>query len=734
MLIVKVVLPVPVAKTFDYLMPNNMSPIIGSRVRVPFGSRQVTGIIISFQDERSKISRDKLKFICKVLDKQSLFSVNLWHVLNWSAKYYHYPTGQVLFHALPALLRHGKPAVINYPRQWIVTEQGRSIKLCSLNRAPQQRRVLALLLKKPIYYHQMNALQLNPSTFYLLRNKGLCILQSKESNMYYDWRLRFQANERKLKLNIEQKTVVKTILSERNKFVVWLLTGASGSGKTDVCLTIIENLLSKGEPALVLVPEINLSLKKIIQFRKYFNVPIEVLHSKLNDSEKLAIWLKVFHGACAIVIGTRSAIFAPFIRLGIIVINEEHDNSYKERKGWRYHARDMAVFRAREEKIPIVLVTSTPSFETIANVYKKKYRQLTLRNRITQLKIVRRKLLNIKGHRLINGLSLPLLSRMRLHLAEGNQVMLYLNRRGFSPVLLCCECGWIATCQRCDRYYTLHQHYHWQLRCHHCRSHCALPYQCLHCGSIGLVTVGVGTEQLEEALISLFPGTPIIRIDRDTIACKNSFRMRLIQAQKGNSCILIGTKILVKNYYFPCITLISFLDIDGVLFSYDFRAPERFAQVYTQIIECSGRTRKQKEVLIQTCYPDHPLLQTLLSYGYMNFAKQSLEERRQTNLPPFSKQILFRAYDQNNHYAQLFLNQLRQILEFSSLHNDDLWIIGPIPAIVPKKDRRFCWQLLLFHLSCYQLQNLITTSLPLINSLPLNKKIRWYLDVDPIEN
>lgn len=729
--IVKVVLPVPLARTFDYLLPKNVYPSVGGRVRVPFGKRQVIGIVIKIS-ERSKLSLNKLKLITEVLDHQSLFPASLWRILTWSINYYHHPAGEVLFHALPVLIRQGKPAEMTPLWQWFATKQGFSTLPHSLKHAPKQQQALAVLLRMPIYRHQVNKLELKETALQALRAKNLCDLRIQPVEKI-NWKAMFRENSKSLCLNTEQSTAVMSIQNEDEHFATWLVAGVTGSGKTEVYLAVLENILAKGKQALVLVPEIGLTPQTITRFRKHFTVPVEMLHSGMNNSERLIVWLKARHNECAIVIGTRSALFTPFAKLGVIVIDEEHDSSYKQHEGWRYHARDLAVFRAREENIPIILGTATPALESLYNVQQKKYRQLTLSNRAGDANPAYQYLQDLKGQQLTNGLSILLLKKMRQHLNAGNQVMLFLNRRGFAPALLCHECGWIAECQRCDHYYTLHQHKH-QLLCHHCDSRRPVPNQCYKCGTTQLVPVGLGTEQLEDILKPLFPNIPVIRIDHDTTLNKGALEGYLAQVHRGGAHILIGTKMLAKGHHFPDVTLVSLLNVDGALFSGDFRAAERFAQLYTQVSGRAGRSGKRGEVLLQTYHPDHPLLQTMLQSDYMEFAEQTLEERRQAGLPPFVNHILFHANDHDNCQASLFLHQLRQLLEASPLSDSHLWLIGPMPALSPKRNGRFRWQLLLSHPYRIQLQRLIVANLPLISALPQAHKVKWVLDVDPIES
>jgi len=462
-------------------------------------------------------------------------------------------------------------------------------------------------------------------------------------------------------------------------------------------------------------------------------VPIDVLHSGLNEGERLAVWLRARQGETAIVIGTRSALFTPLARPGVIIIDEEHDSSYKQQEGWRYHARDLAVFRAREENIPIIMGSATPALETLHNAQSGKYRMLMLNKRAGNASTALQQLIDLKGVKVVGGLSPALIAKMRQHLNANNQVLLFLNRRGFSPALMCHDCGWIAECQRCDHYYTLHQQ-HRQLRCHHCDSQRPLPWQCPQCGSTHLVPVGLGTEQLEQNLSQLFPDVPLSRIDRDTTSRKGALEQHLADVHRGGARILIGTQMLAKGHHFPDVTLVSLLDVDGALFSADFRSAERFAQLYTQVAGRAGRAGKQGEVLLQTHHPDHPLLQTLLQHGYGSWAQQTLLERKAVFLPPFTSHALFRAEDNDNQQASAFLQQLRNLLEASPLNDVSLWVMGPVPALLAKRSGRYRWQLLLQHPSRAVLQRLLKSTLPLITTLPAARKVKWTLDVDPTES
>jgi len=732
MLVFKIALPVPLAQTFDYRLDSIVtSPAVGARVRIPFGNRKAIGIVTGISTT-STLPYEKLKSIEAILDSHGLFPIKLWHILCWAADYYHYPIGEVLFHALPVLLRQGKPALFMPLYQWVITEQGRKTPLENLKSAPKQQRALATLLQRPLYHHQTNEMGLTHAVLKSLKNKKL-IKVCKQDRTNINWRCQFLCMGKRLQLNSEQTAAVESIGDENQHFVAWLLAGVTGSGKTEVYLSILENILSQGRQALILVPEISLTPQTIARFRERFNAPVAVLHSALNNSERLLVWLQARNGEVAIVIGTRSALFTPFLQLGGIIIDEEHDNSYKQQEGWRYHARDLAIFRAREENIPIVMGSATPALETLYNVQLGKYRQLTLSKRAGNATVANHYLIDIKGLYLKVGLSKPLLEQMKNHLKAKNQVMLFLNRRGYAPALLCHACGWIAECQRCDHYYTLHQNQR-HLRCHYCDNQRLIMTQCPECDSTNLLSVGMGTEQLENNLRPLFPNTPITRIDRDTTNRKGLLEKYLDDIHQGGARILIGTQMLAKGHHFPDVTLVALLDVDGALFSADFRSSENFAQLYIQVSGRAGRSGKQGEVFLQTHYPKHPVLQILLQHGYSAFAKQTLIERQNAFLPPYTSHIIVRSEDHDNQQSMLFLQQLRHLLEFSSLRDDALWIMGPVMALQAKRSGRFRWQLLIQHPSRCRLQQLMRYFQPLIIKLPLAKKVKWVLDVDPIDS
>ena len=532
--------------------------------------------------------------------------------------------------------------------------------------------------------------------------------------------------DNRLTLNKQQALAFSQLLFQEG-FNVWLLEGVTGSGKTEIYLQYIEEVLKKGKQVLVLVPEIGLTPQTVRRFQARFNVEIDVLHSNLNDTQRLNVWERARTGQSAIVIGTRSALFTQFSDLGLIILDEEHDGSFKQQDGWRYHARDLGIVLAQKLNIPILLGSATPSLESVNNVQNGKYHHLVLSKRAGNATALRQFVIDLKHQRIQNGLSEPLLQRMQEHLEKGNQVLLFLNRRGFAPVLLCHECGWIDECHHCEKPYTYHQHQR-VLRCHHCGAQKTVPMQCGHCGSTHLVTTGLGTEQLEETLKARFPQYNIARIDRDSTARKGKLEGYLEDIQQGKSQILIGTQMLAKGHHFPNVTLVALVNVDNALFSLDFRAEERLAQLYVQVAGRSGRAEKQGEVVLQTHYPDHPLLTTLLEKGYQAFAEKILKLRHNMGLPPFSFQALFKAQCRHSEEAENALSQLASF--FYEQKIEGLQVLGPIPAPFSKKAGQYRWQLLLQHASRKQLQAALSRYSP---ELIKSSQVRLILDVDPLD-
>lgn len=725
--IVRVALAVPLPRFFDYLYAPDLTPIVGGRVLVPFGSQKRVGIVVDLPAS-SDVAKEKLKPIIDVLDSESLFNSTTWDWLAWSANYYRAALGDVLFQALPVKLRNGESAVKNNRTFWRITDLGKqALELGALKRAKKQFEALNLLLTQDL---EKGNNEISSAIWSALKGKDYVeeiIVPTEQKS----WQQALGDNplvnlDNRLTLNKQQALAFSQLLFQEG-FNVWLLEGVTGSGKTEIYLQYIEEVLKKGKQVLVLVPEIGLTPQTVRRFQARFNVEIDVLHSNLNDTQRLNVWERARTGQSAIVIGTRSALFTQFSDLGLIILDEEHDGSFKQQDGWRYHARDLGIVLAQKLNIPILLGSATPSLESVNNVQNGKYHHLVLSKRAGNATSLRQFVIDLKHQRIQNGLSEPLLQRMQEHLEKGNQVLLFLNRRGFAPVLLCHECGWIDECHHCEKPYTYHQHQR-VLRCHHCGAQKTVPMQCGHCGSTHLVTTGLGTEQLEETLKACFPQYNIARIDRDSTARKGKLEGYLEDIQRGKSQILIGTQMLAKGHHFPNVTLVALVNVDNALFSLDFRAEERLAQLYVQVAGRSGRAEKQGEVVLQTHYPDHPLLTTLLEKGYQAFAEETLKLRHNMGLPPFSFQALFKAQCRHSEEAENALSQLASF--FYEQKIEGLQVLGPIPAPFSKKAGQYRWQLLLQHASRKQLQIALSRYSP---DLIKSSQVRLILDVDPLD-
>ena len=725
--LLRLALPVPLRREFDYLCPQPL-PAAGCRVRVPFGRQMLVGVVTD-HPVSSDIPRDRLRSIDTILDPAPLFNGPLWQMLRWASRYYQHPAGEVFDNALPVLLRQGEPAARQPLEGW---------QLCDAptgspsTRAPRQQQALQLLQDGPLASADLREQGIDSAVLQRLEDKGcirrLDLLADREA--WADTLLVHQDDQPQL--NTEQALTVAAISSQDREYAAFLLEGITGSGKTEVYLQLMANVLARGQQVLVLVPEIGLTPQTLARFRRRFSAPILTLHSGMTDRERLDAWVACRDGEAAVLVGTRSALFTPFARLGLILIDEEHDASFKQQDSFRYHARDLAVLRARLENCPIVLGSATPSLESLHNVTLGKYQLLRLTQRAGGARPATQAVLDIKHVPLTAGLSPQLQQLMQQHLQQGNQVMLFLNRRGYAQALICHHCGWIAGCARCDAWYTWHQGSQ-RLHCHHCDGQRPLPSHCPDCGSAELVGTGVGTEQLEAALQALFPTYRTVRIDRDSTRRKGELEAALQAIRQREVQILIGTQMLAKGHHFPDVTLVGLLDVDGALFSQDFRATERLAQLYTQVAGRAGRASKPGQVVLQTHHPEHLLLQDLVQNGYAHFARTCLQERQQLDLPPWSCQALLRTDATGRPEVVAFLTAAAALLPGCCQGCPTSRWHGPVSAIMERRAGRYRMQLLLQAHQRAELALVLERWLPLLEALPEARRVRWSLDVDPQE-
>lgn len=724
-LILKVAVPAPLPTTFDYLPPKSdpAFPLVpGVRLKVPFGSKIKVGILLGVETT-SSIEPNRLRHALEFLDREPLLGAPELALARWAARYYHHPIGEVCANFLPALLRQGQPMGSQAAVQLRLTPEGWAAT--PAKRAAKQALLLNLLRQHEGILTPSDLSRLDwewRTTAKALATKGWVQIETSPPQLG-------RGAPASFKPNAAQKQAIETVTANLDRFGAYLLEGVTGSGKTEVYLQLLEKVLSLGRQALVLLPEIALTPQLYARFQNRLSCAIGLYHSGLSAQERLRAWLGFKGGELAILLGTRSAVFTPMAKPGLIVIDEEHDPSFKQQEGFRFSARDVAVVRARQLNIPIVLGSATPALESLYNAKVGRYHHLHLPQRAGTAALPTLKLIDIRGASLKGGLARPTLAAIEAVLARGEQALLFLNRRGFAPVLTCHACGWVAGCPRCDSRLCLHRH-ELSLRCHHCDYTSPLPSQCPSCKAKDLRPLGQGTERLETELAARFPTARIARIDRDSTRRKGSLT-ELIQAiHAGKINLLLGTQMLAKGHHFPNVTLAVIVEADSGLYSTDFRAAERLAQQIMQVAGRAGRAEKPGEVLIQTRHPEHPLLLALLAGGYPAFAERALQERQEADLPPFSFQALLRAEAHLPELPERFLAQVRALA--SPIAANELLILGPAPAPMPKRAGRFRAQLLFQSNKRPALHRLLERLLPQLAELPDSRKVRWSLDVDPI--
>ena len=653
MQITEVAIPVPLHNTFDYLCKEKV--VIGSRVKVPFGSKKVTGIVLSHKD---KSSFSKLKEVEEVIDHEALLSKEILEFLTWSANYYHHPIGEVLSNAIPKNLRNGKPA----------------------------------LLKKPSEAH-------------------------------------VKVSSTDIQLTTEQSFAINEVLKSSSEFNGFLLHGVTGSGKTEVYLNITERLLKTGKQVLVLVPEIGLTPQMISRFKERIEGQVVAVHSQLNDTQKQDAYLLAKNGDAKVILGTRSAIFTPIPNLGLVIVDEEHDNSFKQQSNFRYSARDLSFMRAKFANVPLILGTATPSLETLKNVIEKKLARLTLTSRPGEAIMPSIDLIDMRSQP-SEPLSKPLIARIKHYLSESRQVMLFINRRGYAPIYYCTECGWQSECTSCDSRLVYHRSIN-RLKCHHCGLEKSPESSCPSCSSKELKILGYGTERLEENLESFFPSTEVIRIDRDTTRKKKAFATHLKKINSGEPCIIIGTQMLAKGHDFSNLAFVGILDVDVGLMSTDFRATEHLAQLLVQVSGRCGRGKYKGEVNIQTRYPNHPIFNFVKDSRYTEYAKNLLLERKDTKLPPFAHQALICANAKNKILAENFLTEVAQLINSIEIESVEIW--GPVPGVIERKSDYYYFNLYLQSEDRGQLRRLIQTFYQHVETIRVSSSVRWFVDIDPVE-
>ena len=669
--IVKVALPVPLRQCFDYLSHGRIS--IGTRVKVPFGKQKKVGIVLGYGSE---LSADALRPVEEQLDQTPLLSPAMLALLTWCADYYQAPIGEQIFTALPKKIRTGASIQPDTEIVWEIGSNWPKDPLTQLKRAPKQAGLVEQLLAADgrLAEKEITSLSSYKGALRSLQEKkwiSKTLVEAKATPLIPD-----TDPSPPLLLNSQQSHAYKTIKHQLDRFCCYLLNGVTGSGKTEVYLQLIQDVLNHGKSALVLVPEIGLTPQTVERFSRRFRVPIKLYHSGMSDSARFQSWMTAQQPHPAVFIGTRSAVFLPIEHLGIVIIDEEHDGSFKQQEGVRYHARDVAIKRAASEKIPIVLGSATPSIESLFNAEHGRYQLLRLTHRVTGVTPPVVELIDLRRQSTRDILSQPLLHALKETLARGEQSLLFLNRRGFSPVTMCQQCGWMAHCARCDAKLTFHAQYK-QWQCHHCGAVQNALAECPACHSVALKPIGTGTEKVETILQEIFPHHPAVRIDRDSTRKRGALSDLLTQAYSGEAKLLVGTQMLAKGHHLPNLSLVGILNTDEGLFSADLRAAEHTAQLILQVAGRAGREQLKGRVLLQTYHPDHPLLLDLQQNNYDNFIQRTLEERRLAVLPPYSALCLLRAEANRLTLVKQFLQDSKNLAQRPPA---DIELFGPVPA------------------------------------------------------
>lgn len=722
--ILQISIPCPLRQLFDYLsLPEINDWKIGMRVKINFANRQCIGIVLNKKESDDSEYIKSLKTIESKIDDSPLLTEELIETIIWMSRYYHHPIGECFQTALPKLLRSDKTAELKKEDVWFRTETHIEKKL-----SQKQRLCIDAIAKQPRGISNSQLKQNIGNVTSTLKTLESQHFISRKENA----KLPVNQNDKAIQfsLNTEQERVVEKVWKHADTFESFLLEGITGSGKTEVYIELAERVIARKKQVLILIPEIGLTGQFVERFKKRLDATIVVLNSSVSAAERKQGWLLAKHGLADVIIGTRSAVFTPLARPGLILIDEEHDASYKQQDGLRYHARNIALIRAQKLNIPIMMGSATPSLESLFQVKNNKYQLLELTKRAGGASLPRVECIDSSQAHPDHGLSQRLLKKIEEHTRLGNQVILFINRRGFAPVLMCHECQWQAKCDHCDARMVVHQHRN-ILFCHHCGYIQRLVSECPQCQSSSLKSYGQGTEKIEQHLQILFPDVKVLRIDRDSTQRVNAFNDLVEEINEGEPRILVGTQMLAKGHDFHNVTLVGVLDADQGLYSADFRATENLAQLITQVTGRAGRGDKSGEVFIQSEQAENPFWKKLIQQGYKKTALALLNDREEMDVPPVSNWIMIRAESFEKEQGIAFLSMVSDCL-FQAVSTEIL-IMGPVPAIMEKKAGRYRAQLLLSSATRKPLHQLLDRYLPEIEKHKLARKVRWSIDVDPVD-
>jgi len=725
MSIIRVALDVPLDILFDYIAPGVTKQHIGARVQVPFGKKLVIGVIVEVTSS-SRVSEGKLKSAICIFSDVPPLPKALLDLFKFCSNYYHYPLGEVVMNGLPTKLRSTNPFVqkSQVASQFRITKKGHVADTASISGRSFLKHRLLILLKESEVTNVREIKQLSPGAPKVLKE----FVKLGWVEEVFSTFTPPSETSLEFALTTEQEGVVNEIVAEANQFNTWLLHGITGSGKTEVYLRLVALQLLKGRQTLVLIPEISLTPQLEAVFRTRFpTTPIISLHSGLNTSERANGWLQALQGKAKIILGTRLAVFTPIPNLGLIIVDEEQDNSFKQQSGLCYSARDVAIFRAKYTNIPIILGSATPSLESYYNAINRRYRMLRLSSRAVDKAVLPNvRCIDIRAVKVREGLSEPLIAALEKNLALNQQSLIFINRRGFAPVLMCKSCTWTATCARCTSRLVVHLQEK-KLRCHYCGYKESISSVCPKCGSQDIAPFGHGTQRVEAALVARFPYAKILRIDRDSTRRKDAWKEILEDIHEQRVDILVGTQILAKGHNFPNLGLVGILNSDASLYSTDFRAAEYLFSQLMQVAGRAGRANITGEVLIQTKFPGHPLYHALRRHNYETLAQTLLTERKVASFPPFAYQALLRAEAPKLETALDFLASAAM-----SWPAGNVEMFDPVPAQMARLKGMERAHLLVQSSSRKELHKFLTSWRTKLDKLSI-RNTRWVLDVDPFE-
>ena len=725
--ILRIALPVKLRRLFDYKVEEGRAaPKLGSRVLVPLQKRFVVGIVCDVSDT-SLLPDSKLRPIKKTLDSEAALTPELFDLLNWASRYYHHPIGEVMQAALPTKLRQDCAIEPVVPKHYRVRQEGLSALSQISARSHIQKRVIELLVNAGpdgLSARDIAEQVSSGASTALARLVKLGWTETCDPPVLPNVEARSS-----IELNCEQLESSSTIARSLGSYAPHLLEGVTGSGKTEVYLDCVKKVVADGKQALVLVPEISLTPQLVERFSANISGGLAVFHSGLTAFQRHQSWWRCRQGAASVILGTRSAIFAPFCRLGLIVVDEEHDLSYKQKEGFRYSARDVAVKRAQMAKIPIVLGSATPSLESLANAATGRYQHLRLSTRPGGSQMPRVAVVDVNHQSINEGLSAAVVEALKDRLAKKEQSIVFVNRRGFAPVVSCSACGWQAMCQRCDARLTLHRRSQ-KLICHHCGSQSRSPEACPECTSSDLFFSGDGTQRVQEALAQIFPEARVDRLDSDITASPHRLTEILTAVNERQIDILVGTQMLSKGHDFEGVTLVCVLSADQNLYSVDFRGPERLFQQLIQVSGRAGRRKRRGDVLIQTAHPNSEVFSRVVQHDFDGFARTILTERQQAGYPPFARFALLRAESPKPQAPISFLRRAlsvsRTVAEIESVE-----VFDPIPSPMERRAGRFRAQLLMKSVNEKAFHLFLDEWIAILESLPESSRVRWSVDIDP---